>query len=328
MKHPGLILAAALGLAINSGGLAAAQLPGDPRNPGTASLQPPADAPPIKANPPGPYAVTIEANPSLMSHTIYRPENLDGFTGAKRLPIIAWGNGACSNAGLLFQNFLTNVSSYGFVIIASGPKDAPLPSFARGQAPATPPASPPVRPAMTTDADMKTAIDWAIAENERQGSPYFHRLDPGKVAVMGQSCGGLQAIVNSADPRVKTSIVWNSGVFPEGTVRGGTMTATKASLAGIHAPVAYINGGPADAAHINAVDDIARIKGVPVFSGWINVGHGGTFSHPGGGRFAAVGVAWLNWRLNGDRQAARMFEGPGCELCKDPVWHVTKKDMR
>jgi len=319
-------LAALMALSFALTGTAFGQTPGAPGNPGTTSLTPPKDAPPPVATPPGPYAVTIEANPSLMTHTIYRPADLAPFTGHHRLPIVAWGNGACSNAGLLFKTFLTEIASNGFVVIASGPKDAPLPDFAKAPLPAEGGAHLPPPP-MTKDADLKTAIDWAIAENDRPGSPYFHRLDPDKVAVMGQSCGGLQTIVVSADPRVKTSIVWNSGVLPDGGIGRSISGATKASLAGFHAPVAYINGGPADAAYVNALDDLSRINGVPVFFGWINVGHGGTYNQPGGGRFGAVGVAWLKWRLNGDRAAGKLFEGPNCGLCKDPVWHVQKKDM-
>jgi len=143
-----------------------AQAPGTPGNPGTISLIPPPDAPPIKPAARGPYPVSIEANPGLPTHTIYRPADLKAFSGSKRLPIIAWGNGACSNAGLLFQEFLSNIASYGFMIIVSGPKEAPLPSFARaaqaGAAPA--PAGPP--PPMTKDADMQTALDWAIKQNQ------------------------------------------------------------------------------------------------------------------------------------------------------------------
>ena len=248
MNHLKLALVAAIGLSLSLNA-AVAQPPGDPKNPGTASLIPPPDAPPIKAAAPGPYAVTIEANPSLMSHTIYRPSDLAPFTGGKRLPIIAWGNGACSNAGLLFQTFLTGVASHGFMVIVSGPTDAPLPAFASpragggGPCPADRAGSPP--PPMTKDADLITALDWAVKENDRAGSVYFHKLNPDKIAVMGQSCGGLQAMVASADPRVKTSIIWNSGTFPDGSAVGRAISgANKASLTGFHAPVAYINGGP------------------------------------------------------------------------------------
>jgi hypothetical protein len=64
-----------------------------------------------------------------------------------------------------------------------------------------------------------------------------------------------------------------------------------------------------------------------VFFDWINVAHGGAYNHPGGGRFEEVGVAWLDWRLNRDQQAARMFQGPDCILCKDPIWRVEKRGM-
>src|SRR5207244_170997 len=112
-----------------------------------------------------------------------------------------------------------------------------LPAFARGGRPGAP-AGPP--PPMTKDADLLKAVDWAIAENVRPGSPYYHRLNPTQVAVMGQSCGGLQATVAAADPRVKTAIIWNSGVFPDGAPVGRSISgATKASLAKFHTPVAY-----------------------------------------------------------------------------------------
>src|SRR5262245_51131383 len=104
----------------------------------SASLVPPPDAPPPHPAAPGPYAVSIISAPT---HTVYRPADLSPFTNGRRLPIIAWGNGACSNAGLLFETFLTQIASYGFMVIASGPKDAPLPAFASrvpGQARSTP----------------------------------------------------------------------------------------------------------------------------------------------------------------------------------------------
>ena len=55
----------------------------------SASLAPPPDAPPPKPQAPGPYQISVIADPALMSHTIYRPADLTPFTGAKRLPIVA-----------------------------------------------------------------------------------------------------------------------------------------------------------------------------------------------------------------------------------------------
>jgi hypothetical protein len=312
-----------------------AQAPGAPPIDMRVAMGPPADAPPIKSPPPGPYKVDVLSEPSLTTHTVYRPTNLSSFTGKNRLPIVAWGNGGCSNAGLAFQTFLTQIASHGFMIIVSGPKDAPLPDFSRmpppgppGAAPSGPPAGLPMP--MTKDADLLTAVDWAIKETGRKDSPYFGKLDPDKVAVMGQSCGGLQATAVSGDPRVKTTVIWNSGTFPPGGMPMNMSGATKDSIKTFHAPVAYFLGGSTDIAYPNGKDDFSLIPapGVPAFLGSIKVGHGGTYAQPGGGRFGEVGVAWLKWRLNGDKASAKFFEGADCTLCKDPIWEVAKKNMK
>ncbi len=62
----------------------------------------------------------MEMDAGLPDHTIYRPENLSALNGA-RLPIVVWGNGACVNVGNAFSNFLTDISSYGYFVIALGP---------------------------------------------------------------------------------------------------------------------------------------------------------------------------------------------------------------
>jgi dienelactone hydrolase len=306
----------------------------------SASLRPPPDAPPVKENPPGSYAVTIESDPGLPTHTIYRPADLASFVGGTKLPIISWGNGACANAGTLFKVFLTQIASHGYLAISIGPKDAPLPAFATGaranagtpaptNAP-TPSSAPAIPPPMTKDSQLVDAIDWAVKENDRKGSPYYQHLDPKKIAVMGQSCGGLQAIAVSSDPRIKTTVIWNSGVFIPGANAPAVRLsgATKESLAKFHAPVAYFIGGPTDIAYANAEDDFKRIDKVPAFKANLNVGHGGTYSHPGGGWFGEVGVAWLDWRLKGDKQAAKYFEGADCLLCRNSIWSVEKKGMK
>jgi dienelactone hydrolase len=305
----------------------------------STSLQAPPDAPPIKNNPPGPFAVTVEANPGLPTHTIYRPSDLSQFGAKKALPIVSWGNGACANTGTLFQVFLTQVASHGYLAISIGPKDAPLPAWASGnrtaqstsqaQTPQPQREPEPRQPtASSRDGQLIDAIDWALKENANSASPYYQRLDPNRIAVMGQSCGGLQTLAVSADPRIKTSVIWNSGAFPDGNAVSARLSkATKASLQQLHAPVAYFIGGPSDVAYPNAEDDFKRITKVPVFKANLNVGHGGTFRHPGAGWFGEVGVAWLDWQLKGDQKAAQYFVGADCTLCTNAIWKVEKKGM-
>ena len=148
---------------------------------------------------------------------------------------------------------------------------------------------------------------------------------------MGQSCGGLQALAVSHDPRITTTVVWNSGALPPGSSSPALKQSAgnKDSLNRLHGPVAYFIGGPTDVAYPNAEDDFARISKVPVFKANLNVGHGGTYRQPGGGRFGEVAVAWLDYQLKGSAEAAKWFVGVDCRLVvRDPLWAIEKNGMR
>src|SRR5579872_2972610 len=77
-------------------------------------------APPRPTTGSGPFKAVMEMDAGLPDHTVYRPEDLSALNGAT-LPLVVWGNGACVNAGNSFSNFLTDISSYGFVAVALGP---------------------------------------------------------------------------------------------------------------------------------------------------------------------------------------------------------------
>jgi poly(3-hydroxybutyrate) depolymerase len=272
-------------------------------------------APPPRAVAPGPHGVHAESYPTLAAHTAYHPARLEAFGPSNRLPIVSWGNGACARNGSAFAGFLTQIASHGYLAIAVGPK--------------TP--SPGPAPAPTIDDHLLVeAIDWAVKQNGDRSSRFYDKLDTSRVAVMGQSCGGLQALAVSSDPRVTTTVVWNSGALPPGSTSPALKqsAANKGSLNGLHGPVAYFIGGPTDVAYPNAEDDFARISKVPVFKGNLNVGHGGTYRQPGGGWFGEVAVAWLDYQLKGSKEAAKWFVGPDCRLCTDPLWAVERKGIR
>ena len=303
--------------------------------------QPPASAPAdtlaaVPASTPmgsGPYLAIMESSPGLPTHTLYHPANLGP---AGMLPIVAWGNGACSNLGNGFRWFLSDIASYGYLVIAVGPMATTLPPFpSESMAPIAPvPANVTAQgalklpPPATHSSQLIDAINWAIAENERSGSPLFHHLDTHNIAVMGQSCGGVQAIEASADPRVRTTMVWNSGLFNQPTAMAGGRTLTKQDLKRLHAPTAYISGDAEDIAFLNANDDFEHIRGLPLLRAYgRGITHGGTYRMRNGGEFAGVAVAWLNWQLKADVRAAKMFVGADCGLCVNPHWVVRSKNL-
>jgi dienelactone hydrolase len=254
--------------------------------------------------------------------------------GHEKLGVLAWGNGGCAADGAGGRFHLSEIASHGYLAIASGtiqsgPGAPPKPA---GDTQPGPPAlgangmPAHIPPPATKSALLTEAIDWALAENQRKGSPYYGRINPQWIAVSGWSCGGLQALEVAADPRVRTVIIHSSGIFADANPIPG-MTITKAALQKLHTPIIYILGGPSDIAYANGMDDFKRISSVPVFVANLDVGHGGTFMDPNGGREAAVAVSWLDWQLKGDARAAKLFAGADCGLCKDPDWKVDSKNL-
>src|SRR5262245_37007461 len=107
---------------------------------------------------------------SLPDHVVYRPADLAAL-GATKLGVVAWGNGGCSNDGASSRFHLLEIASHGYLVIASGqilsgpgaPPREPRPAAPQGQLP----------PPRTKVSDLTEAVDWALAENMRAGSPYF-----------------------------------------------------------------------------------------------------------------------------------------------------------
>ena len=269
------ILAALICLAVTGASrgqtTAAAPLPEFPQ------LPPPPYVTPDMPQGSGPHPAIMEADPGLVTHTVYRPKDL-GALGKEKLPIVVFGNGGCRNIGNRFRYFLTEIASHGYLAIAIGPVGAAQAEFdttynqqlpapgspaaallAEGKSLAAAPGSR-VTSAFTTPAQLIEAIDWAQAENRRPNSIYFGMLDADQIAVMGQSCGGLQAIEAAHDPRVKTLGVWNSGAFTNDATSFATAAARvpKSSLKTLHAPTIYVTGAPSDIAFANAEDDAAN----------------------------------------------------------------------
>jgi hypothetical protein len=176
-------------------------------------------------------------------------------------------------------------------------------------------------------SDLTDAIDWALAENTRAGSPYFGRIDSAQIAYSGWSCGGVQALQVAKDPRVKTLVIHNSGILNSGSTNMTGATVGKEVLQTLHTPVIYILGGPKDIAYENGMDDFKRISHVPVAVANLPVGHGGTYNEPNGGAAASVAVSWLDWQLRGDAQSAKRFIGEDCGLCKDTQWSFERKQF-
>jgi hypothetical protein len=319
----------------------------------------------------GPYKAILSGDSTLPTHTIYRPRDLQPFGPAHGLPVVAFANGGCRASSGEFRNLLSEVASHGYLVVAIG---------AAGTAAV---AGSEEHVGTTKASQLLDAVDWASRQTAQPQSIFFQKIDASKVAVMGQSCGGMQALAVSKDPRVSTSIILNSSSAIAGRpgstptpspanmpktaeapssrgqyggagadVQGLMGTLNKASqrytpygpanslimnqdapsaagaLPALHAPIAYIAGGPSDLAYAGAQRDFDAITNLPVVFINQNVGHyPGTYRQPNGGAFAIAVTAWLQWQLRGDQAAKKMFVGADCGLCRDSKWTVATKNL-
>jgi hypothetical protein len=308
---------------------------------------------PVTANlrgapPTGPHQVVIEHDQSLATHTIYRPVTL----GATKHPVLVWGEGGCAKDGLQFPEFLNEIASHGVVVIADGPpvartapgggpaRDGGAPGAgARGAAPAAggAPPAPGARaggPAgggqgrggaprvMTDGTALIQAIDWIEKESQDPASRFYQKVETGRVAAMGMSCGGLMSYGASADKRVATVGIWNSGLIqPDEKI-----------FAGLHSSVIIVTGGESDIAYANGKRDFETMPArIPVFYGvYPSVGHGGTYNQDNGGPFGVAAVAWLKWQLMNDTGATGKgyFVGAGCGICGDSMWQIASRSLQ
>lgn len=262
----------------------------------------------------GAYKAIMATDASLTTHTIFRPQDLSAFGKKNLLPVLVWGNGGCANSPWEHVNFLNEIASNGFLVVAIGPMPE---EGQRGGG-------------QSKSSQLKDAMDWVAAQNADKNSQYYGKLDLQNIAAAGMSCGGLQTLDICKDERIKTMMICNSGLFKESNARSavpGMPMPPKESLKDIHTPIIYILGGPTDIAYENGMDDFANINHVPAFAANFPVGHGGTYAQPHGGEFAVVATAWLKWQLKGDKEAGTFFTGEPCGLSLREGWTTDKKNI-
>jgi hypothetical protein len=282
----------------------------------------------------GPNPATYAMAPNGIEDVVYEPADLSKVKG--KLGVYIWGNGGCGYDATSARFHLIEIASHGNIAIAPG-------EILSGPKAPKPPADAPKPPApgsekRATPEKMIAALDWILAENQRQGSPYFGKIDPALVTFSGHSCGGLIAMKAALDPRAKALVLENSGLFRQAA--GGPPTddrlasvtrllsqMKKEDLVKLHTPVLYILGGPQDMAEPNGLDDFEHIQHVPVFvADQPGAGHGGLFAEPNS-EGSKIELDWMAWQLHGDKVAARTFTGPDCTLCRDYRWTIHRKGI-
>lgn len=256
----------------------------------------------------GPYDVIIETNsdPGINEGTIFRPAALGGD---ELFPIFVWGEGGCSQNGLSNQAAMAEIASHGYFVVADG---TPNGNSSRNLN---------SNDVVSMGEPLLAYVAWAIDENSKPCSAYYHSLNASKVAANGFSCGGLMATGTAGDPRITT---W-------GSTSSGTFSEDQALYQSVHTPVLIVEGGPSDIAYENGLRDYDNISalGHPIMFFSKDIGHGGDLSQGGNGDFTKINLAWLNWWLKGDETESGkgVLVGASCTYCSDSEWEVDSANL-
>lgn len=264
----------------------------------------------------GRFKAVAVSESSLPDFVVYRPVNMNaathpspfgGSSEVRPLPVLVFCNGGCMDTNIGYENMLTDIASYGYVVVAIGE----LQMFARHE-----------KDRQTPSSMVQKALDWICQQATDPASPYYKKIDVDNIAAAGHSCGGAQVLANAADKRLKTYVILNAGM--------GKMTmagASAKSLKNLHAPVLYLVGGTSDVAWQNAQMDYEAIKRVPVvLADNTQSGHGGTYEQPNGGANARMVRAWLDWQLKGHLEPKALFlDG---NLTGYDKWTIKQKNFK
>ena len=125
------------------------------------------------------FAIATE-DETLPGMTIYRPRDLSKF-GKRKSYRSCCGATAPAQNTTEAQDFLNEIASHGYVILAIEKLDQLEHRDEKSRR-------------KTQSSQLLRALDWMIAENQRDGSRYSAKVDTAKVAAMGMSCGGLQQL--------------------------------------------------------------------------------------------------------------------------------------
>ena len=244
---------------------------------------------------------------SMPDFVVYRPKDLlhvHARQGA--VPLLIFGNGACSDTSIGYERMLTEIASHGYIVVAIGELMMQQGDRKEGHTPSS---------------ELKRGLELMLQLCRTKGSDYYSYIDTTRIAAAGHSCGGAQVLANANDPHLKTYLILNAGM---GDIE--MAGASKESLVNLHAPVLYIVGGPGDVAYQNAQKDYERIHHLPVcLANHPASGHGGTYWLPNGGDYGRLVIDWLDWQLKDKRENAAIFLNG--ELSKYQGWTVKSKNF-
>ncbi len=310
----------------------------------------------------GPYKAMIAGDASLPNFTIYRPQDLKALDN---LPVLLYANGGCANSTVQMRFLLSEVASYGYLVIGIGPYEEEDPianwkNVMKGMYPegkrvvlangeeikAPTPAQ--VQAQQEETEKKQKAMDEQRNRNQEAQLPrprtYPRQLLEALDWLTDQNVNPASEYYAKIDLYHVAAMGQSCGgsqvlavahdprlstcILLNAGIGDITMSgATKAAFESLHTPMLYLIGGPTDIAYTNAAKDFVNIKHVPVVM--INTppdGHHGTYYELYGGAYSVAVRKWLDWHLKGHVGQSAFFLDTEYMLWKYPEWNVNRKN--
>jgi len=277
----------------------------------------------------GPWATTVQTHVGCCDsagndYAAWWPSAL-GQGGALH-PVITWGNGTGAPPEA-YAYFLDHLASWGFVVIASR-----QPSAGSGQ-------------------ELRDAIAYLQAENERAGSPFYQHLDMTRVGAMGHSQGAMGALnaMRDSGGSVRTAValaIPAQSYCPRMGHCTDTATLTTGSVLFINGSLDHDISPSVQAADLlglqsNKAYYLATPTRLPKAWGTlVGTGHSDVMGHPncppndsscrqGVQGLLGYPTAWMMDRLQGDATAHTAFvRGSGEFFVKGGAWRHQVSNIR
>jgi hypothetical protein len=220
----------------------------------------------------------------------------------EKFPLITWGNGTCAMPEG-YGTLLRYVASYGYIIVAAQDRE------------------------VGSGASMLKGLDFMIAENDKEGSKYYHHIDTDKIGAMGHSQGAIATVSASSDPRVKAIIAFNSGTsstVPFLDISGDRDLFSGTDPSGLKNDTEFSQQKGAWLWYHQIPDKVGPPPGST--TGDQAPGHLTLMMEPE--RVMEPTVAWWDMILKDKEEAKKMFLGTDCTLCSGTayptMWPPTK----
>ena len=222
---------------------------------------------------------------------LFRPKTL-GENGLKH-PVFVWGCGGTATPSS-YATELNRIASHGFVVIGE------------------------VENIGDNGAPLTAALEWILAENARQGSDLYQKIDATKVGVGGHSIGSVNSFYVAPDPRFATSIHVAGGSLDD----VNSVNAPTTGMGGkkLTHPVAYVCSASDTFGNVEKTEKDYANTTVPAFFTII-----AGANHTGAVRAGMpVILGWLRWQLGGEEERRKSFLDPMGEFATGKYKTLTK----